>query len=115
MIKVRRMPARTERQRKQSSEEATKARIATLPEHLIAKDGGDEDEESEGEEYQENAKKGEKVDISPEFKDSEELKMIQKEQTKREMTGTLFSNFVFFVSREVPGSLLSFVSPRLVA
>ena len=83
-------------------QEATKARIATLPEHLIAKDGGDEDEESEGEEYQENAKKGEKVDISPEFKDSEELKMIQKEQTKREMTGTLFSNFVFFVSREVP-------------
>ena len=41
-------------------QEATKARIATLPEHLIAKDGGDEDDESE-EEYQENAKKGEKL------------------------------------------------------
>ena len=58
---------------------------------------GEDDEEGD-----EEGEQQEKVDISPEFQNSEELKLIQKEQTKREKASNLFSNLAFFVSREVP-------------
>ena len=80
---------------------ASKARIASLPAHLMSKNVNEDEDEEEQEENNKNQAE-EKVDISPEFQNSEEFKLIQKEQTKREMSSKLFSNLAFFVSREVP-------------
>jgi pescadillo protein len=90
--------AATVKEAESEIQKASRARIATLPAHLLApKGGGDEDEDEAGGDEDEGEE-----DISPEFKETKELKMIKSAESKREEHAKLFSNLHFFASREVP-------------
>ena len=77
-------------------QQASRARIATLPALLLAKQADDESDEDV------NENNANDDGISPEFQQTKELQMIQREESKRKENAKLFYGMFFFASREVP-------------